>query len=218
MHYKVKSGDTLSKIAKQFGLPTALLLSFNPSIINPSKIFVGQLIHIPNIEDVPEPDIDVVSTKQSELIARAKTAINKGIRYKLGAGGMNPNAALPSNANKQCDCSGFVCWILGLSRKTNIPFYGRYGGWIYTDSMVADVNSSAGIFERITTPEPGCIVVFGAGNAIGHVGLVSKVSNGQMDKVIHCSSGNDRNFNDSIQETGPQIFNRPDTVWGRYVG
>lgn len=217
MFYKVKPGDTLSKIAKKFSIPMDLLLSFNKSILNPSKISTGQQIFIPNVDDVPVNNITVVTTESSDIITRAKTAINKGIRYKLGSGGMNPKTILPTT-NKLCDCSGFVCWVLGLSRKTDIPFYKQFGGWIFTDSMVADVNSQAGIFERITVPEPGCITVFGAGNQIGHVGIVSKVSNGKMDKVIHCSSGNNKKFNDSIQETGPEIFNRADTVWGRFAG
>lgn len=45
--------------------------------------------------------------------------------------------------------------------------------------MVADVNSTSGIFERINVPEPRCIVMFGAGNKIGDVGLVSKDRNGK---------------------------------------
>jgi LysM repeat protein len=217
MFYKVKSGDTLSKIAKKFSIPVDLLLSFNKTIVNPSKIFIGQQVFIPNVEDVPVNNITVETTTATDLITRARSAINKGIRYKLGAGGMNPKTVLPTT-NKLCDCSGFVCWILGISRKTDIPFYKQFGGWIFTDSMVADVNSQTGIFERINIPEPGCITVFGAGNKIGHVGLVSKVSNGKMDKVIHCSSGNDKKFHDSIQETGSEIFERADNVWGKFIG
>jgi hypothetical protein len=49
------------------------------------------------------------------------------------------------------------------------------------------------------------------------VGIVSEVLNGQMKEVIHCSSGNDAKFKDSIQETAPTVFNRADTLWGRFV-
>ena len=38
-----------------------------------------------------------------------------------------------------------------------------------------------------------------------------------MEKVIHCSSGNDKKFKDSIQETTPEVFNRADTVFGRFI-
>ena len=129
---------------------------------------------------------------------------------------MKPELQLPTSDN-YCDCSGFVCWILGISRKTTNSFYEKYSGWIYTDSMVADINSQAGIFEKLTTPEVGCIVVYGAGNKIGHVGIVYEVTNGKMSKVIHCSLGNDSNYGDSIQETAPTVFNKADAVWGKFT-
>ena len=84
--------------------------------------------------------------------------------------------------------------------------------------MVSDIESGAGIFEKINTPEPGCIAVYGAGMAIGHVGIVSEVKLGAMSRVIHCSSGNSRKFGAAIQETSPTVFNRADTVWGRFSG
>jgi hypothetical protein len=217
MYYKVKSKDTLSKIAKSFSIPIELILAHNPTIKNVNQIYVNQQIYIPNIEDIPSHEFEFSTISSNDLVLKAKTAINKGIRYKLGSGGMNPNTVLPTT-NKLCDCSGFVCWVLGISRKSDNPFYAKFGGWIYTDSMVIDINSQAGLFEKLNTPEVGCIVVYGAGGAIGHVGLVSKVENGQMTKVIHCSSGNDRNFNDSIQETNAAVFNRADTVFGKFTG
>ena len=216
MYYKVKSNDTLSKIANKFGVPMSLLLAFNKDIKNPNHIFVGQTIQIPNLEDIPDHSIVVETIDHSTLVAKARSAINQKIRYKLGSGGIDPDLALPT-ANKLCDCSGFVCWVLGISRQSKIPYYKKFGGWIYTDSMEADIKDSAGIFERLTTPEPGCIVVFGAGNKIGHVGIVSEVASGKMAKVIHCSSGNDRNFQDSIQETAPTVFNRADALWGKFT-
>ena len=216
MFYKVKPTDTLSKIAKRFSIPLELLLTFNREIKNINNIFVGQLIHIPNITDVPQGGIAVLTTAATDLIARARSAVSKGIRYKLGSGGTNPTSALPTS-DHFCDCSGFVCWALGLSRKTTLPFYQKYGGWIFTDSMVADVNSQAGIFEKVATPEVGCIVVYGAGAQIGHVGILSEVENGQMKKVIHCSRGNDNKFKDSIQETVPTVFNRADALWGKFT-
>jgi len=218
MLYTIKSGDTLSKIAIKNRIPLPVLLGANPLIKNPNQIFVGQKINIPNMEDVPVEPIFAEPTPSSYLVLRARSAVNSAIAYKLGSGGMHPNDALPSK-DGLCDCSGFVSWVLGLSRQTTIPFYKRYGGWIFTDSMVADVESASGIFERLHSPEPGCIVVYGAGKKIGHVGIVSEVANGVMKKVIHCSSGNSRTFaGRSIQETGPAVFNRADTVWGRFVG
>lgn len=45
--YNVKSGDTLSNIAKQKGLSLGELLKANPQINNPDKIFAGQQINVP---------------------------------------------------------------------------------------------------------------------------------------------------------------------------
>lgn len=217
MNYTIKSGDTLTKIAHKYKVPVTAILAINKHIKDADQISVGQVIQIPNMQDVPpDPDFEV-PTKPSQLVLRARSAVNCNILYKLGKGGIYPSDALPSR-DQFCDCSGFVCWVLGLARKTDIPFYRQFGGWIFTDSMVADIESTAGIFERLNRPEPGCIVVYGAGPRIGHVGLVSEVNNGTMKKVIHCSAGNSRRHNASIQETAPTIFNRPDTVWGGFVG
>jgi hypothetical protein len=217
MEYTIKQGDTLSKIATKFNLPVTAILASNPHIANPDLIAVGQVIHILNIEDLPESATFEVPGSPSSYVLRARSVVNCDIKYKLGSGGLNPNSQLPSN-DKLCDCSGFVCWVFHLSRKTNIPFYKQYGGWIFTDSMVEDINSSTGIFERLTVPSVGCIVVYGAGKKIGHVGIVSEVQNNLMKKVIHCSSGNSSKFNAAIQETSPSVFNRPDSVWGRFIG
>jgi LysM repeat protein len=50
--YVVKPGDTLSKIAKQYGTTTAVLARMN-GIKNPNKIYVGQKLKVPCA--VPQP-------------------------------------------------------------------------------------------------------------------------------------------------------------------
>lgn len=47
MKYKIKSGDTLSQIAKKEGITLRALLAANPSIKNANKIQAGQSITIP---------------------------------------------------------------------------------------------------------------------------------------------------------------------------
>lgn len=216
MMYKIKPNDNLSKIAKKFNCTVELIMAFNPEIKNPNHIYVNQVIKIPNLEDVPGELTLIETSNVAHFMNRAKSAIGKGIRYKLGFGGIKPELNLPTS-DKKCDCSGFICWIFKISRKTDSPFYQKFGGWIYTDSMEADIKSASGIFNKIETPEVGCIVVYGAGNKIGHVGIVSEVKNGKMTKVIHCSSGNDAKFKDAIQETAPTVFNRADIFWGRFT-
>lgn len=217
MLYTIKSGDTLNKIANRFKVPVFALLASNTEIKNPNQVFVGQMIKVPNVEDMPNDAVFDVPVMRDQIVLKARSVVGCDIRYRLGSGGLNPGHNLPSH-NKLCDGSGFVCWALSLSRKTDIPFYQRYGGWIFTDSMVDDVNSSAGIFEKLNFPERGCIVVYGAGKKIGHLGIVSEVSDGSMKSVIHCSLGNSSKFNSAIQETSPSVFNRPDSLWGRFLG
>ena len=48
MTYKIRPGDTLSKIAKNNGVSMAQLLQANPQISDPNKIKVGDVITLPN--------------------------------------------------------------------------------------------------------------------------------------------------------------------------
>lgn len=162
----------------------------------------------------------------NELISRAQSAAGNQIKYKLGSGGMSPKATLPSNINNECDCSGFVCWCLGMSRQTDHPLYVRFNqGWINTDAIVYDANNQTGFFSRIETPRPGCLIVFPKkdANSVGHVGLVTEVTDlasGNLPaKVIHCSSGNFRNFGDAVAKTDPTVFSRrSDTIYAWFEG
>ena len=45
--YKVQKGDTLSSIAKKYGVTVDEILKVNPEITNPNLIYVGQIIKIP---------------------------------------------------------------------------------------------------------------------------------------------------------------------------
>lgn len=162
----------------------------------------------------------------NEFLARARSAIGKGIRYKLGGGGMSPRAELPANVNNECDCSGFVCWALGVSRLTDHPLYLRFNnGWINTDAMVHDAKTSTGFFTEIPEPRVGAIVVYGAkkpSRKVGHVGIVTGIerTNGVVTatKVLHCSHGNHRRNSDAICETDLTVFRKPDTVYAWYDG
>lgn len=46
--YVVRRGDTLSGIARQFGITVSAILAANPSITNPNRIYVGQRLIIPS--------------------------------------------------------------------------------------------------------------------------------------------------------------------------
>ena len=81
------------------------------------------------------------------VLARANSAVGQGIRYKLGKGGMSPGSPTPASSS-QCDCTGFVAWCLGFSRKLTEHFYVQFnGGWFETTAVWTDIGSSVGIFE-----------------------------------------------------------------------
>lgn len=46
LEYIVKKGDTLSKIAKSYGITLAELCKLNPQVKDPNKIYVGQTIRV----------------------------------------------------------------------------------------------------------------------------------------------------------------------------
>jgi hypothetical protein len=150
--------------------------------------------------------------KVAELVARARGAHGIPTRYSLGAGGIDPSSPTPANVSRACDCSGFVCWALGISRKTDHPLYKKFnGGWINTDAMVVDGNEPSGFFSPVVAVTPGSIIVYPsvAGLVpVGHVGIVTSISAEGGIRVIHCSKGNDRRGGDAIDETDDAVFKR----------
>jgi len=122
----------------------------------------------------------------NELLKRARSALGKKVKYRLGAGGIDPKSPTPASVDNACDCSGFVCWCLGISRKTDHPLYVRFnGGWINTDAIVHDANQPTGFFRKIDEPKVGCLIVFPSKKPrrpYGHVGIVTEVKEGKVTK------------------------------------
>ena len=156
----------------------------------------------------------------AELLHRARSASGKGVKYRLGAGGMNPTMALPSNLAGDCDCSGFVCWALGISRQTSHPLYVDFnGGWINTDAMCLDGSRSSGLFELRETAGVGALIIYPGGKkGVGHVGIVTGIQGNLATKALHCSVGNYRKGGDAIAETATAVFQRPDARFLWYCG
>lgn len=53
--HTVKSGDTLWKLSKAWGLPLQALVEANPQLVNPNELKVGEVIHIPAKGAQPSP-------------------------------------------------------------------------------------------------------------------------------------------------------------------
>lgn len=116
------------------------------------------------------------------ILARALSATNKGIKYKLGKGGYNPFASLPSDKHNLCDCSGFVAWCMFLNRK---PKESR-PWWIETTNIYNDAKGKKEVFVQLKNPEPGCLIVYpDKGKKQGHVAIVFSVS---PFEIIDCGS------------------------------
>lgn len=167
----------------------------------------------------------------AEIVARARSARGQGIGYELGCGGTDPKKPHPGARSKKwpksvrlwCDCSGLVDWALGIVGRQHDK------RWYNTDAIEADAKKPGGIFDRVTAEQvlPGDVVVYGAGPAIGHTGIVTAnpyaapfgTERWWKDlRVVHCSSGNWRRYRDAIRETTGLAFRRPDTVFARYTG
>lgn len=150
------------------------------------------------------------------MIAKARSAIGT-CAYVLGAGGWDPASAEPGSRlsaelqkkhgrERGCDCSGFVAWLCGKSRKQTIVA-GMWG--ISTDSIYCDATTAQAVFERIAAPEPGCFAVYpDVGKSQGHVALVIDPA---ARTVIDCAYSRK---GISEHEAG-YFWRKPQTVWCR---
>lgn len=161
-----------------------------------------------------------------ELIARARSAIGKGCRYGLGHGGYNPASDHPWDTEMRCDCSGFIAWVLRVSRHIEHPWYKEQnGGWLETIAIVRDAKSTFGFFTEVPPDmaRAGDVIVYGdrksedGSTRQGHVGLISEVSATGPAKAIHCSMGNERRSGDAIQETPSGFWINAGGIVARYA-
>lgn len=166
-------------------------------------------------DGMPGPKtIDVIRTEIAILtkpavgfppssVLRARSMVGQG-RYELGGGNDDPDAPTPFDKNGECDCSTFVAWCTKHRKKVE-------GVYFYTDQIEADakrqVKGDLGYEVPWEDRQPGDILVYGAGPATGHMGLVSGPG-----KVIHCRSGKPP----AVVETGDQFFKDKGAVVFRF--
>ncbi|HET7627231.1 MAG TPA: LysM peptidoglycan-binding domain-containing protein [Bacillales bacterium] len=75
--YYVQRGDTMWKISQKFGVSYSSLLKANPQIENPSLIYVGQVVHIPQGSSSGESDsytLNAYEQKVVELTNKERTS------------------------------------------------------------------------------------------------------------------------------------------------
>jgi murein DD-endopeptidase MepM/ murein hydrolase activator NlpD len=94
MTYKVKPGDTLSKIATRNGVTLAQLLQANPQISDPNKINVGDEVNVPNGASTentqPLPSSVVAAASAIGAIGKAIAEVLGTLSAKYETGGRGP--------------------------------------------------------------------------------------------------------------------------------
>lgn len=150
--------------------------------------------------------------KQWPLQTPEDQAMFRPLAQAAGLNVDDPNLVAPA-----CDCSGFVCWALGISRRPNPQT------WINTDTIWADANGHALQFRKLERATVGCIVVYPkvVDHKYGHIALVTEVdANGQATRIVHCSASN---FSspppDAIKIAAPTAFEaQPTSVYAWFQG
>lgn len=147
---------------------------------------------------------------RAELVRAMEHAATVRVRYKLGRGGFD---WLSDDIGELCDCSGFVCWALGLSRK---PSPIGDGVWWSTDSIRADAIGEQTVFRQVEPGSQPAFVVYGdyrRGGAVrqGHVGFVVDPA---TFEGYDCSSSQSRRRGQAITHRDLSFFGRrASTVW-----
>lgn len=134
-------------------------------------------------------------------VRRARSAVGRGIRYRLGHGGTHPHDELPTRTG-YCDCSGFIAWVIGINRapKPERPW------WVETTNIYRDATSGkrSSTFVRLPSPVPGCFVVYPDRTFFGirrqgHIGVVTRVDGGRI-YTVDCSAHSGGTTREAIRE------------------
>lgn len=150
--------------------------------------------------------------KQWPLQSPEDQAMFRPLAEAAGLNVDDPNLVAPA-----CDCSGFVCWALGISRHPHPQT------WINTDTIWDDAKGRGVQFRKIDRAVVGCIVVYPKviGHKYGHIALVTEVdANGQATRIVHCSASNFASAPpDAIKMTAPTAFEeQPESIYAWFQG
>jgi hypothetical protein len=123
---------------------------------------------------------------------------------------MKPQRSVPWDEERECDCSGFAMWCLGLSR-----YDADTGLWYDSSRIFHEANAGSAYFTRIEwrAALPGDLLVYPDRTGTdgvrwhGHVAIVTEVTPGRGPYlIVDCSSSNYRRITDAIREGPPDHF------------
>ncbi len=128
---KIKSGDTLSQIAKDKGMTLKALLGANPKIKNANSIRVGQTINIPDTGKMAgsaskNPYAGMTRTQMAQMDVKNKSkkaqqAFTRGIQSQVKQGG---SKTTPTKKNKNTGSSMNMTKFEAMKKKMK---YGSKG-------------------------------------------------------------------------------------------
>jgi murein DD-endopeptidase MepM/ murein hydrolase activator NlpD len=166
MTYKVKVGDTLSKIAKRNGITLAQLLQANPQIKNPNKIKVGQVVNLPDTstettQPLPSKVVSAVTTTAVAAAGAAAGALGEALAEALGklsakyeTGGRGPGIVSTGKG----DFGGVSYGSYQMASKMGVPqkFVKQAGfPWLADfQNLVAGSAQFTACWKRIAANEP----------------------------------------------------------------
>lgn len=170
--YRVRSGDTMGKIARTFGVSLAALVATNPQITNPNVIRVGDVIHVPPsgttavVQKVTTPP----SGSGPMWYRIAKRELDDGVVEFPGRSVHNPriveyHASVPGGFDEDEVpwCSSFVNWCMEQAETRGSESAGARS-WEKWGTTLAE-------------PKLGAVSVFWRGtksSGKGHVGFFVK--------------------------------------------
>lgn len=117
--YTVKSGDSLSAIAKAQGTTVAELMKLNPNISNPNLIYAGKSLNIPGAQNAGD---EVPDYSQVNSVNEANEAINANQEQDIADA---KSADEPQNKQSYSDLNNLLNSIIGSTApkdasKTNL--------------------------------------------------------------------------------------------------